>query len=195
MTFRQHMRQRTVSTLPELTGRPASDIYAVTFRIDSVDQDPRFPYLALGCTTEDEPARLLAQPDAPDPWEARWHYAYFPPSGLEGIRVLGHHTEHDAHGAALHRREAEADGLWYEDDAPDHVQDERGALLDARFRELCVDLARLLHTRGDLVRVLGRPVPVLLYDMFDPEAMFALTRSANPPGPVADFLAGDEPPA
>ncbi|MEW2221365.1 hypothetical protein AB0939_19080 [Streptomyces sp. NPDC006990] len=71
------------------------------------------------------------------------------------------------------------------------MQDERGALLDTRFRELCVEPARLLHTEGDLVRALGRPVPVLLYDMFAPEAMFTLARAANPPGPVADFLAGD----
>ncbi|MFE9384680.1 hypothetical protein ACFYMO_15845 [Streptomyces sp. NPDC007025] len=192
MTFRQHMRQQTVSTLGQLTDGPASAVYAVTFRVDSVDQDPRFPYLAVGCPTEDEPARLLARPDAPDPWEARWHYACFPPSGLEGIRILGNDAEHDPHGAALHRREAEADGLWYEDDAPpDQVQDERGALLDTRFRELCVEPARLLHTEGDLVRALGRPVPVLLYDMFAPEAMFTLARAANPPGPVADFLAGD----
>ncbi|WP_431983270.1 hypothetical protein [Streptomyces qinglanensis] len=110
MTFRQHRRQRTVSALGELTGGPVSDVYAVTFRIDSVDQDPRFPYLALGCTTEDEPARLL-------------------------------------------------------------------------------------HTEGDLVHVLGRPVPVLHYDMSGPEAMSALTRAANPPESAADFLAGDEPSA
>ncbi|MEU2722314.1 hypothetical protein [Streptomyces smyrnaeus] len=192
MTFRQHMRQLAVNALAEFPDAAESGLYTVTFRIDSVDQDPRFPCLALGYNTEAEVARLLAEPNPPEPWEARWNYAYFPPSGLEGVRVIGHDEEHDPRGAALHRQEAAANGLWYEDDAPQHLQDERAELLDAEFHQLCVEVARQLHTDGDLVRALGRPVPVILYDMFDPEAMFALTRAANPPELAADFLSGQE---
>ncbi|MGP3985294.1 hypothetical protein [Streptomyces sp. 3N207] len=191
MTFRQHMRQMTASALAEFPGGPESGLYTVTFRIDSVDQDSRFPYLALGYNTEDEVARLLAEPSPPEPWEARWNYAYFPPSGLEGVRIVGHDEEHDPRGAELHGQEARADGLWYEDEDPEDIQDERAELLDARFHELCVDLARQLHADGDLVRALGRPVPVVLYDMFAPDEMFVLTRAANPPELVADFLSAD----
>ncbi|MBO8187520.1 hypothetical protein JW592_18935 [Streptomyces sp. DW4-2] len=63
--------------------------------------------------------------------------------------------------------------------------------MDAQFQQLCVDLARQFHTEGDLIRALGRPLPVILYDMFDPDVMFALTRAANPPALVADFLSAD----
>ncbi|MGI5349075.1 hypothetical protein ACQEU8_12900 [Streptomyces sp. CA-250714] len=191
MTFRQHMRQTAASALAEFPSGPESGLYTVTFRIDSVDQDPRFPYLALGYNTEHEVARLLAEQASTEPWDARWNYAYFPPSGLEGVRIIGHDEEHDPRGAELHRREAHADGLWYEDDDPEHLQDERAELLDTRFHELCVDLARQLHADGDLVRALGRPVPVVLYDMFAPDEMFALTRAANPPELVVDFLSGE----
>ncbi|MEU5836501.1 hypothetical protein ABZ820_22910 [Streptomyces diacarni] len=188
MTFRQHMRAAVARVLAEFPPDADGGIYAVTFRIDAVDQDPRFPHLAVGYVTEGEVARQLAVSAAADPWEVRWSYAYFPPSGLEGVRVLGHDEEHDPRGAELHRAESEAAGLWYEDDAPEEVQDECAARLDGAFRALCVDVAAELHADGDLVRALGRPLPVILYDMFDPEEMFALSGAANPPELVADFL-------
>lgn len=36
--------------------------------------------------------------------------------------------------------------------------------------------------------MLGRPVPVILYSMFDPDQMFTLTRAANRAYLVAEFL-------
>ncbi|GAB7110158.1 hypothetical protein JCM4814A_84730 [Streptomyces phaeofaciens JCM 4814] len=190
MTFREHMARMTVRALAEFPEEATRGIYAVTFRIDSVDQDPRFPYLAIGYNTEAEVARLLAEPNPPEPWEARWSYAYFPPSGLEGIRIAGHHREHDPDGAALHRREATAQGLWYEDDdeLPDAERDMRDEHLDEEFHALCVDLARHLHTGHHIAARLGRPVPVILYDMFRPDEMFTLTGEANPTDLVAEFL-------
>ncbi|MDN3352906.1 hypothetical protein [Actinomadura sp. DC4] len=188
MTFQQHVEQLVVRALAEFPAE--SEIYAVTFRIDSVDQDPRFPYLAIGYTTEAEVARLLAAPNPPEAWEARWSYAYFPPSGLEGIRVAGHDPERDPIGAELHRRETAEQGLWYEDEdeLSEQEQDERGERLNGQFHTLCVDVARRLHTDGQITKLLGRSLPVILYDMFDPDEMFALTKAANPADLVTDFL-------
>lgn len=193
MTFRQHIEQVAVRALAEFPAESVPEIYAVTFRIDSVDQDPRFPYLAIGYNTETEVARLLAAPGPPEAWEARWNYAYFPPSGLEGVRIAGHDPEHDPVGAELHQREAVAEGLWYEDadGLAEQEQDERGERLDGQFRVLCVDVARRLHADGQILKVLGRPLPVILYDMFEPDEMFALTKAANPAELVAEFLTED----
>ncbi|MGW7081276.1 hypothetical protein [Streptomyces sp. NPDC054866] len=193
MTFRQHMAEMSARTLAEFPEEATADIYAVTFRIDSVDQDPRFPYLAIGYTTEAEAARQLAETNGSEPWETRWNYAYFPPSGLEGVRVIGHDPAHDPAGADLHRQEAVAEDLWYEEegDLTEEEQDERGEALAEQFHELCVDVARRLHEDGHLVSAFGRPLPVILYDMFDPDEMFALTRAANPPGLVTEFLSED----
>ncbi|MEV0321612.1 hypothetical protein ACIBKX_15705 [Streptomyces sp. NPDC050658] len=190
MTFRLHLGQLAARTLGDFPRDLTSDIYAVTFRIDSVGQDPRFPYLAIGYVTEAEPARLLATPTPPEAWEARWNYAYFPPSGLEGVRVIGHDPEHDPAGAELHRREAAGQGLWYTDGEPlfEEERDERDERLAGQFHELCVDIARELHEEGRIVDALGRPLPVILYDMFDPDETFALTEAANPPELVAEFL-------
>ncbi|MFC5745236.1 hypothetical protein [Actinomadura rugatobispora] len=191
-TFRRHMEQETLRALEEFPGDAGPGIYCVTFRIDSVDQDARFPYLAVGYNTEAEVAAVLAAPNPPGPWEARWSYAYFPPSGLEGVRIAGHDPEHDPAGAELHRREAADQGLWYEDgdDLSEDERDGRDERLDRRFHELCVDLAARLHSDGRIVKALGRPVPVILYDMFAPDEMFELTEAANPAELVADFMTG-----
>lgn len=194
-TFRQHMAEMAVRTLAEFPEELTAEIYAVTFRIDSVDQDPRFPYLAIGYNTETEVTRVRAELSASEAWEARWSYACFPPSGLEGVRVIGHDRAHDTAGADLHRREALAEGFWYEDEDDESLseqeEDERGEALAEQFHELCVDIARQLHRDGHLVSVLGRPLPVILYDMFDPDEMFALTRAANPPELITEFLSED----
>ncbi|MGW0904094.1 hypothetical protein [Streptomyces sp. NPDC002853] len=200
-TFRQHMTEMAARALTEFPRESTAEIYAVTFRIDSVDQDPRFPYLAIGYNTETDVAREFAQGGGTEPWESRWHYAYFAPSGLDGIRVIGHDPAHDPVGAELHRAESVAQGLWYEDEdekgdegedgLSEQEEDERGEALAEQFHELCVDLARGLHADGRLVGALGRPVPVILYDMFDRDAMFDLTRAANPPELVTEFLSED----
>ncbi|GAB2816584.1 hypothetical protein GCM10027176_21570 [Actinoallomurus bryophytorum] len=191
MTFRQHVEQVAVRALAEFPAEAVPAIYTVTFRIDCVDQDPRFPYLAIGYNTETEVARLLASPSPPDAWEARWNYAYFPPSGLEGTHIAGHDHVRDPAGAESHRREAVTQGLWYEDadDLSEQERDERGEQLEAQFHALCVDVARRLH--GQIAKVIGRPVPVVLYDMFNPDEMFALTKAANPAELVAEFLTED----
>ncbi|UQT53860.1 hypothetical protein M4V62_01525 [Streptomyces durmitorensis] len=192
-TFRRHMEQMALRTLGEFPDELISDIYVVTFRIDSVDQDPRHPYVAIGYNTETGVARQLAETGSSEPWEARWNYAYFPPSGLEGIRIVGHHPEHDPVGADLYRREAVVQDLWYEDedDLSEQEQDERDEQLAEHFNTLCVDLARQLHADGRLVGVFGRPLPVILYNMFDPDEMFALTAAANPPELVTEFMSED----
>jgi hypothetical protein len=178
MAFQEHV----VRVTDEVVGAFPADggIYAVTFRIDSVDQDPRFPYVAVGYTTEADATASARH--ASDAWEARWSYAFFPRTGLEGVRSVGR----DPHGAHAHRREAESAGRWYGDD--DEPGDRPEQLVEW-FYEVCVAAARHLHDTGRIVQALGRPVPVILYDMFDPDAMFRLTSAANPAALVADFMA------
>ncbi|MER5280317.1 hypothetical protein ABT025_31905 [Streptomyces sp. NPDC002809] len=39
----------------------------------------------------------------------------------------------------------------------------------------------------------GQPLPVILYDMFDPDTMFRLTADANPAELVAEFMTEGKP--
>lgn len=178
MAFQEHVTRAAVAIVGEF---PADEgIYAVTFRIDSVDQDPRFPYVAIGYTTEADAAESATT--GADAWEARWSYACFPPTGLEGVRSVGC----DPEGAEWHRREAETRQFWYEDDDEPDDADER---LVTWFYEVCVGAARHLHESGRIIEALGRPVPVILYDMFDPDVMFELTSAANPAELITEFMA------
>ncbi|MFF7358620.1 hypothetical protein ACFZA1_39305 [Streptomyces filipinensis] len=180
MTFQDYVQQVAGEVVGEFPAD--SGIYAVTFRVDSIDQDPRFPYVAIGYTTEADAAASAEK--ASDAWEARWSYAFFPETGLEGVRSVGR----DPHGAHLHRQEAESRGFWYEDD--DEPGDRHDQLVEW-FYQVCVTAARHLHDSGRTVEVLGRQIPVILYDMFDPDVMFRLTSDANPAALIAEFTAED----
>ncbi|MFC8225392.1 hypothetical protein [Streptomyces sp. NPDC057287] len=179
MAFQEHVERLADETV---RGFPAGGgIYAVTFRIDSVDQDARYPYVAIGYTTEADAAESALRTS--DAWEGRWSYAFFPETGLEGVRTVGR----DPEGAESHRLEAESRGLRYEDE-DDEPDDDRDEQLVEWFYEVCVGAARHLHESGRIVEVLGRPVPVVLYDMFEPDAMFELTSAANPAELVTGFM-------
>ncbi|MFW6719885.1 hypothetical protein ACHZ98_06845 [Streptomyces sp. MAR4 CNY-716] len=188
MTFRQHLKQEAYRILDTFPAELRPEIYVVAFQMYRVDQDARYPYVSVGYNTEAqihrerEAARGELDPDG----EVRWSYAYWI---LDGFERVGHVPE-DPVGTALHRAEAVAKGLWFEDG--EQFSGRWAAaydLLCADFAEDCVDVARHLHETGRVEEVLGRPVPVVLFDMDDPEEQIPLTAQANPPELVADYLA------
>ncbi|MFD3919693.1 hypothetical protein [Streptomyces sp. NPDC058595] len=197
--FREHLRRAGERALEALPVPLREEVYVISFRIwrhDSLDW--RHPYLAIGYNTESEVRRVLAAGGTGiDPGEARWSYAYWPLDETTG--VLGHGPEpgDDPVGAALHLAEIKELGLWYpdpgddtdEDDEDDEEREARDDLLIAHFDDACVALARHLHTSGKLTEVLGRPVPVLPFDMYRAEDLDRLAEAANPPGVIADYLA------
>ncbi|GGL00948.1 hypothetical protein [Streptomyces flaveus] len=183
--FREHVRQgakRILNSFPEAL-RP--EIYVVSFRLWRVDQDPRYPYVAIGYNTESEVRRVMEQGCAYE-GTARWEYAYWL---LEGFEMVGHVPE-DPVGSKLHLAEAQAAGLWYEDEGSlsDEARDALDDQLVSRFDDVCIDAARHLHADGHLTRVLGRQVPVVLFDMDRPGWEVEATEAANPREVLADFL-------
>ncbi|MFI6574593.1 hypothetical protein ACIBFB_02240 [Nocardiopsis sp. NPDC050513] len=184
MSFSDHMRRAAEHALSAVP----SDVYLVGMRIEGVDQDPRRPYLALGYNTESHYRSEMRRQSSPDPLEVRWLYAHWM-LDVEREAFIGH-PEADPEGAALLLRDAERLGLRY--GVPDdEVSDNAGAeeeRLTAHFDGLCVDLARHLHRSGRLAEILGRPTPVILYDMFRGDAEIALSTAANPPELLTGFL-------
>ncbi|MFF4347724.1 hypothetical protein [Streptomyces sp. NPDC001530] len=185
VTFRDHVRrgaERILDGFPEVL-RP--EIYVVSFRIWRVGQDPRYPYVAIGYNTESEVRRVLEQ-ECSYEGTARWEYAYWL---LEGFEMVGHVPE-DPVGSALHLAEAQAEGLWYEDEGTlsEDERDARDDELVLRFDDICIDTARRLRADGHLERTLGRPVPIVLFDMDRPGWETEATEAANPPEAIADFV-------
>ncbi|MFE4611421.1 hypothetical protein ACFRK5_24210 [Streptomyces niveus] len=92
-------------------------------------------------------------------------------------------------GAALHLAEIRELGLWYDDESDEDTQDRRDELLTAHFDDACVDVARHLHASGALTRILGRPVPIVPFDMYRAGYEPELAEAANPPEVLTDYLA------
>ncbi|WP_329377680.1 hypothetical protein OG625_07895 [Streptomyces sp. NBC_01351] len=104
MALQQHGERGASEVVGEI---PADGgIYALTFRIDSIDPEPQFTYVAIGYTTEDDAAESAEKTS--DAWEPRWSYAFFLESGLEGVKVVGRHPD----DAESQRREEESGRLW-----------------------------------------------------------------------------------
>ncbi|MFW6694084.1 hypothetical protein [Streptomyces sp. MAR4 CNX-425] len=188
MTFRQHLKQEAYRILDTFPEELRPEIYVVALSLYRVDQDARYPYVDIGYNTESqirrecERSRGGMDPDG----EVRWSYAYWI---LDGFERVGHVPE-DPVGTALHRAEAAAKGLWFEDE--EQFSERWEAVFDALcadFAEDCVHVARHLHETGRVEEVLGRRVPVVLFDMDDPEDQIPRTAAANPPEVVADYLA------
>lgn len=183
--FCGHVRrgaERILNSFPEAL-RP--EIYVVSFRLWCVDQDPRYPYLAVGYNTESEVRRVLEQ-ECSYEGTARWEYPYWL---LEGFERVGHVPE-DPVGSALHLAESRAEGLWYddEDSLSENELDARDDQLVHHFDDICIDAARRLRADGHLRRVLGRSVPVVLFDMDRPGWEAEATEAGNPPDAIAEFL-------
>jgi hypothetical protein len=188
MTLQQHMRRAAEDSVLSFPEALRPEIYLISLRIShgefsTVHELPDYPYdpyMAIGYNTESNVRRNLE--GSADPLEVRWSYAYML---LEEAGPAGHHPA-DPEGTALYLDEVKRLGLWYEpgEDAEDE-QDER---LCAHFDDLCIDAARHLHSSGLVQKVLGREVPIVLFDMFriiEPDA----TQAANPPHLVpADYL-------
>ncbi|NGO10540.1 hypothetical protein G5C60_23835 [Streptomyces sp. HC44] len=180
-SFQQHLRTAGAEILERFPAELKPEIYAVSFNIWRIDYDPRRPYVAIGYNTESQ-YRRESRPE--DPGEARWNYACWL---LDGFEMLGNVPE-DPVGSPLYVDEVKRLGLWFDGEGDDASDDQYEALGE-HFADACTGLARHFHSSGLLKEVLGRPVPVQVFDMDRPGWEVEATEAANPPGLVADFLA------
>ncbi|GAA2286254.1 hypothetical protein GCM10010415_65900 [Streptomyces atrovirens] len=187
-TFLAHLRTAAVGVLKRFPAELRPEIYALSFRIWRVDDDDRRPYVAIDYNTESQYERER-YPD--DDGEVRWNYAYWL---LEGFETLGNVPE-DPVGSQVYVEEVRRLGAWYdgEFDLDRLLDDEdvaaRAELLRAHFCDAVIDLARHLHADGVIERVLGRSLPVVVFDMARPGWEVHATEVANPPGVVEEFMA------
>ncbi|MEU9447207.1 hypothetical protein [Streptomyces sp. NPDC048277] len=180
--FRAHLLEAATGVLERFPLELRPQIYALSFHIWRVDDDYRRPYVAIGYNTETqyEAERRLA-----DPGEARWNYACWL---LDGFETLGNCPE-DPVGGALYAEETGRLGLRFDGDGDDAELDARTDLLMLHFADACIQLARDLHAGDRIEKVLGRPLPVVVFDMYCPGWEVEATEAANPPGLIEEFLA------
>lgn len=180
--FATHLQQAAAGILDRFPAELKPEIYALSFRIWRVDYDYRRPYVAIGYNTESQYERERRQED---PGEARWNYACWL---LDGFETLGNVPE-DPVGGPLYEDDVRRLGLWFEGDDESDEDDAKADLLQLHFADACVDLAHRLHVSGRIEAVLGRPLPVVIFDMDCPGWEVEATEAANPPELIEGFLA------
>ncbi|WP_217549014.1 hypothetical protein [Streptomyces sp. GbtcB6] len=180
--FRAYLLAAATGVLERFREELRPEIYALSFRIWRVDDDDRRPYVAIGYNTE---SRYEAERRPEDPGEARCNYAC---RLLGGFEMLGNCPE-DPAGGALYAEEVRRLGLWFDGDGDAAELDATREPLRLHFADACVRPARDLHDGGLIGRVLGRPLPVWVFDMYCPGWEIEATQAANPPELVEEFLA------
>ncbi|MCW2916692.1 MAG: hypothetical protein JWN52_4760 [Actinomycetia bacterium] len=189
MTFLGHLHDVAVNAFSSIPTDQARDIYAVSFLIDNIDDDPRLPTLVIGYNTETQVQQTILAGRASGPAEARWNYAFWLQNQLT---VIGDPTR-DPAGAAAREKWIKDLGLWYDEPADDAdwltAVGPLAQQIEVHFNQACSQLARTLHTTGVITATLGRPVPVLVHELEYYEQIARRTEAANPPGLADDFTA------
>lgn len=171
-----YIYSRVRSALDSIPAGERPDIYVVSWFVYDEDDDPRRPTITVGFNTDTNVAAMAVMGDED---EARWNYAFFPQNELDVLFRSGA----DPDGAAVRDQAMGAAGYTFPND-------------DATVREVTtpwfiantVFAARRLHDSGDIDRVFGRPIPVIVHELeyYDQIAMQNL--AANPPGLADEFI-------
>ena len=125
----------------------------------------------------------------PNPWwtradedEARWNYAFWLQNRL-GM-FPGDQNQRD-----LLDRWLRVSGLWFEEPANPDEWASLGLPITTRFVEICVKVAQLLHSAGDIAGLFGRTIPVVVHELEYYDRIADQTLQANPPGVADEFAA------
>lgn len=115
--------------------------------------------------------------------EARWNFAFWLQDELEvcGDRGL------DPVGADLRDAWVRDAGWWYDDwEAPE--ADRLCLAISLDFAERCATVARRLHADGDVERLFGRPIPIVVHELEDDERTVERNLAANPTASIRPYL-------
>ncbi len=193
MTLSEHLRATILAAFDTIPAGDRADVYALSLYMYDVEDDPRRPTITVGYNTERRvtsctpaPGQKAKWPIAADAAEARWNHAFW----LQNALVVACDGDSDPVGGELVQRWAKDKGYWYSDE--DEDRDIDAALrkvepLTGEFVQMAVAVARDLHSSGEIVRMFGRPLPVLIHELEYYEEIAAQNEAANPGGLVDDF--------
>lgn len=164
------------------------DIYVLSFYIECEEDDPRQPRLVFGYNTESQVQNSLS--DASDPAEARWNYAFW----LQNEEIFIGDSYDDEASETLPLRDQWVQSLpsYYTDELEEadfNRAMELGDQIVANFYELVKSVIQRLHDQGDIQRVFGRTVPLLIHELEYNDEIAAMNKDMNPVDSVREFVA------
>ena len=159
----------------------AADVYAVSFYVRAVDDDPRLAGISVGFNTESRAAGQHASAGE----EARWNYAFWLQNVVCELPAPDG-PQAEAWRALLAERSLDfTDRQWDED--PEAVDGLQLGIAVAAV-DLAIDLSLRWHASATSTAVFGRTVPVIVHELEYYDTVAAVTEAANPPGVADEFL-------
>lgn len=193
MELREHIRKALVTALESIPLSARADVYVISLLVSDTDDDPRRPTIMVGYNTEQRVAACTPAagqepkwPIASDAAEARWNYAFW----LQNELAMICNDAADLQGAELLKAWSKERGYWYCDEEEEDDLDEaleRVGPLVTEFVQIAVSIVKELHDVGEIARLFGRPLPVLIHELEYYEEIAEQNEAANPPDLVASF--------
>lgn len=180
--FEKFSYNEICAALANIDADTKPDIYALSFYVSDVDDDPRHPVLQLGYNTLTQVSE--STPAASDVTEAKWNFAFW----LQN--ELAHIGEPGKQSGQLLQDLLKAKGLWYSDEEEDADFDrcmQVGDDITACFKDACVRIARALHENGVIEQHFSRPIPIVVHELEYYDKIALQTGAANPPGLAKEF--------
>jgi hypothetical protein len=180
MSFPEHaynkIRDAILRCAPEVTA----DVYAISFFIEDLEDDPRRPTLILSYNTNTYWHKSIAHASNAD--EAKWNFAFWP----QTCEAFIGNTED-----AVPREEwINSLGLWYSDQDEqedfEHTLD-LGDEITRKFLALAGGIAKRLHDEGLILQKFNRAIPILIHELEYYLEIAQQTECANPVGLTKEF--------
>jgi len=171
ISFAEHAYAKVKEAILRCASPVASDVYAISFFIENLDDDPRKPTLILGYNTHTYWRKSIAHASSAD--EAKWNFAFWPQT-CEAF--VGNTDDAQCREMWIKRL-----GSWCAD------QDDDGGEITRQFMELAVEIAKRLHDEGIILQKFTRVVPILIHEQEYYLDIARLTERANPPDSSREF--------
>lgn len=188
MNFVEHAVQLVCEAVETISAAEVADVYALSFFISDLDDDPRYPILQLGYNTETQ-ARAASHgyqghSVGAVPAEVKWNYAFW----LQNSVALTGETGTESR--ELLEQELVKAGLMYSDEDEESDFDACTPLAEAitaDFVSKCITIAQGVHRSGVIARKFGRPVPIIIHELEYYDEIAVQTAAGNPPGLSHEF--------
>ena len=182
--FDSLLLRQTLSGLGRIPREAASDIYAISFWYTFNEDDKRRPLVIISFNTMRRAEDMALH--ASDAAEAKWNYAFW----LQHAGLIA--------DVGIGKGDREIIGSWIESQGLGWTDEEEerdfertlglGSDIESQVIAACVRVAQRLHEGGDVERVVGRSIPIIVHELeYAPDTINATTK-ANPPELVGEFL-------
>jgi hypothetical protein len=180
MPFPEYIYTKIKDAILRCAPEVAADVYAISFFIEDLEDDPRRPTLILSYNTNTYWHKSIAHASNAD--EAKWNFAFWPQTCEAFVGNMEDSTSREEWIKSL--------GLWYSDqDEQDDFERtlDLGDEITRKFLALAGCIAKRLHDEGIILQKFIGAIPILIHELEYYLEIAQQTERANPTGYAKEF--------